>query len=124
MKFNESDSRCTMKRFFVLIMGLVLLVFLLPSGALAEEGDLNEGRDLFLKHCRVCHGSEGKGDGYTLFDPPVADLTVSRIQQKSDKELWESIHMGVPNTAMGMWRFVLVDEDIATVLAYVRSLSQ
>ncbi len=113
-----------MKRFFVLIMGLVLLVFLLPSGALAEEGDLNEGRDLFLKHCRVCHGSEGKGDGYTLFDPPVADLTVSRIQQKSDKELWESIHMGVPNTAMGMWRFVLVDEDIATVLAYVRSLSQ
>jgi len=113
-----------MKRLFVLIIGLILVGFLLPGGALAEEGDFKEGRSLYLKHCKVCHGPEGKGDGYTHFNPPVADLTVSRIQKKSDKELWESIHMGVPNTAMGMWRFVLSDEAIANVLAYVRSLSQ
>lgn len=113
-----------MKRLFVVIIGLFLVVFLLPGGVLADEGDLKEGRALYLKHCKVCHGPEGKGDGYTHFNPPVADLTVSRIQKKSDKELWESIHMGVPNTAMGMWRFVLSDEEIATVLAYVRSLSQ
>lgn len=113
-----------MKRLFVVIIGLFLGVFLLPGGVLADEGDLKEGRALYLKHCKVCHGPEGKGDGYTHFNPPVADLTVSRIQKKSDKELWESIHMGVPNTAMGMWRFVLSDEEIATVLAYVRSLSQ
>ena len=113
-----------MKRPFVVIIGLVLGVFLLPGGVPAEEGDFKEGRSLYLKHCKVCHGPEGKGDGYTHFNPPVADLTVSRIQKKSDKELWESIHMGVPNTAMGMWRFVLSDEEIATALAYVRSLSQ
>ncbi len=113
-----------MKRLFVVIIGLILVVFLLPCGMFADEGDLKEGRALYLKHCKICHGLEGKGDGYTSFNPPVADLTVPRIQKKSDKELWESIHMGVPNTAMGMWRFVLSDEDIATVLAYVRSLSQ
>jgi mono/diheme cytochrome c family protein len=112
-----------MKRPFVLIIGLVLVVFLLPGGSLAEEGDLKEGRTLYLKHCKVCHGPEGKGDGYTLFNPPVADLTASKIQKKSDKELWESIHMGVSNTAMGMWRFVLSDEEIALVLGYVRSLA-
>jgi mono/diheme cytochrome c family protein len=112
-----------MKRPFVLIIGLVLLVFLLPVGSFAEEGNLKEGRTLYLKHCKVCHGPEGKGDGYTLFNPPVADLTSSKIQKKSDKELWASIHMGVSDTAMGMWRFVLSDEEIALVLGYVRSLA-
>lgn len=114
---------CRMKRPFVLIIGLVLLVFLLPGASFAEEGDLKAGRTLYLKHCKVCHGPEGKGDGYTLFNPPVADLTSSKIQKKSDKELCESIHLGVSNTAMGMWRFVLSDEEIAHVLGYVRSLA-
>ncbi len=112
-----------MKRRFALIISLSLVVLLFPGGVLADEGDLKEGRALYLKHCKVCHGSEGKGDGYTHFNPPVADLTASRIHKKSDIELWESIHMGVPNTAMGMWRFVLSDKEIATVLAYVRSLA-
>lgn len=121
---STSLGGCRMKRFFILFMVLVLLVFLLPGGSLAKEGDSNQGRALYLKHCKVCHGPEGKGDGYTHFNPPVADLTVSRIQKKSDKELWESIHMGVPDTAMGMWRFVLSDEEIALVLGYVRSLAR
>jgi len=112
-----------MKCLAVLFMALVWVVSLLPGGALAKEGDLKEGRTLYLKHCKICHGQEGKGDGYALFNPPVADLTVSTIQNKSDKELWESIHMGVSNTSMGMWRFVLSDEEISAVLAYVRSLA-
>ena len=112
-----------MKNLSGLFIVLALVVFLLPSGLFAEKGDAKEGRTLYLKHCKVCHGPEGKGDGYTHFNPPVADLTVSRIQKKSDKELWESIHMGVPDTAMGMWRFVLSDEEIALVLGYVRSLA-
>ncbi len=112
-----------MTRSFGVFIGLVLMLLLFPVSVLAEKGDSNEGRTLYLKYCQVCHGHEGKGDGYTHFDPPVADLTMSRIQKKSDKELWESIHMGVSNTAMGMWRFVLSDEEIALVLGYVRSLA-
>lgn len=112
-----------MKRLLGISIVLGLVVFLFPGGARAEEGDLKEGRALYLKHCKICHGPEGKGDGYTHFNPPVADLTASKIQKKSDKELWESIHMGVSNTAMRMWRFVLSDEEIALVLEYVRSLA-
>ena len=112
-----------MKRSFGVFIGLVLMVLIFPVNVLAEKGDSNEGRTLYLKYCQACHGHEGKGDGYTHFDPPVADLTMSRIQNKSDKELWENIHMGIPNTAMGMWRFVLSDEEIALVLGYIRSLA-
>ena len=46
-----------------------------------------------------------------------------RIQNKTDQELRESIHMGVANTAMGMWRFVLSDEEIIAILGHVRSLA-
>ena len=113
-----------MKQRLGLWMVPIVVGVLLSGSVFAEEGDLEKGRTLFLKHCKVCHGPEGKGDGYTYFNPPVADLTSSEIKKKSDKELWESIHMGVSDTAMGMWRFVLSDEEIATVLAYVRSLSQ
>jgi len=113
-----------MKRHLGLFMGLVLMGLLFPVNAIGEKDDSKEGRRLYLKHCKICHGLEGKGEGYTHFNPPVADLTASRIQNKSDKELWESIHLGVSNTAMGMWRFVLSDEEIATVLAYVRSLAR
>jgi mono/diheme cytochrome c family protein len=112
-----------MKRSLCIFMGLVFMVVLIPVKAFAEEGDAIKGRDLYFKHCKICHGPEGKGDGYTQFNPPVADLTVSRIQEKSDKELWESIHMGISNSAMGMWRFVLSDKEITLVLAHVRALA-
>lgn len=112
-----------MKRFVAVILILAFVPLLFSVNVLSEEGEADKGRVIYLKHCQVCHGPEGKGDGYAHFYPPVADLTVSRIHKKSDKELWESIHMGVPNTAMGMWRFVLSDEEIVTVLAYVRSLA-
>ncbi len=111
-----------MKRSSMLILFLFLSA-LFTLEALAKEGNVYKGKALYLKHCEICHGQEGKGDGYTNFNPPVADLTKSDIQLKSDKELWGNIHMGVPNTAMGMWRFVLSDEEISTILAYVRSLS-
>ncbi len=112
-----------MKPILGLFIVLAVVVFLLPDRSLAEEGDSNKGRALYLKHCEICHGPEGKGDGYTHFNPPVADLTVSRIQNKTDEELGESIHMGVANTAMGMWRFVLSDEEIIAILVHVRSLA-
>ncbi len=111
-----------MKRSSMLILVLFLSA-LITLEALAHEGNAHKGKSLYLKHCEICHGQEGKGDGYTNFNPPVADLTKSDIQFKSDKELWGNIHMGVPNTAMGMWRFVLSDEEISTVLAYVRAFS-
>ncbi len=113
-----------MKRPLGMLVGLIFIGCLFPCELFAKEGDTDKGRALYMKHCQICHGPEGKGDGYTKFNPPVADLTVSAIQQKSDQELWKSIHMGVANSAMGMWRFVLSDEEISLVLRYVRSFAR
>ena len=123
MKFYLPVSGCRVKRSIGVWIVLLLMMCLLPPMAHAEEGDLKKGKALYLKHCKICHGLEGKGDGYTHFNPPVADLTASQIQKKSDRDLWESIHMGVSKTPMGMWRFVLSDEEISLVLSYVRMLA-
>jgi hypothetical protein len=82
MKFYLPISGCRVKRSIGVWIVLLLMMCLLPLMAHAEEGDLKKGKTLYLKHCKICHGLEGKGDGYTHFNPPVADLTASQIQKK------------------------------------------
>ena len=109
------------------VFWVTLLCFSLSPishGPFAEESDLAKGKALFEKHCAVCHGPGGKGDGYTFLDPPPADLTTDAIQKKSYDELWHEVHDGIPDTAMGMWKVALSDEEITMVLAYVRTLGQ
>ena len=113
-----------MKRILIILIFIEILLYLMAHGALARKSDTQIGKALYMKHCAVCHGPTGIGDGYLLFDPPVADLTSPEIQRKSDDELWHSVHDGVSNTAMGTWKFVLSDSEISQVLAYVRSLAQ
>ncbi|WP_454062026.1 c-type cytochrome [Candidatus Nitrospira salsa] len=110
-----------MKTAMILFIGFLLVMCVFPANTIAEERDFNKGKKLYLKYCEKCHGQEGKGDGYTLFNPPVADLTSPEIQKKTDAELWHGVHEGIPNTAMGTWRFVLSDEEINSVLAFLRS---
>lgn len=89
------------------------------SGAAAGEPDLSRGKQVYEKYCLACHGPQGRGDGATQFDPPVADLTSSDVLMKPDSRLLKSIHEGRTNTAMDAWKTTLSDEAIRAVLAYI-----
>ena len=80
------------------------------------------GQVTFQKHCAACHGPTGKGDGYTTFNPPVADLTFAKVYTQLAPQLIRTVHKGRANTAMGTWENVLSDQDIEDVIAYLRSL--
>lgn len=88
----------------------------------ASPGDASAGKSLFSSLCARCHGADGKGEGYTKFTPPVADLTDPAIQRQLDATLFKRIHDGKADTAMGAWKMALTEEQIADVVAYVRLL--
>lgn len=93
------------------------LVMAMPG--LAGEANLSRGKQVYEKYCLACHGSQGRGDGATSLDPPVADLTSSEVLLKPDSRLLRSIHDGRTNTAMDAWKSRLSDEVMRDVLAYI-----
>ncbi len=104
----------------------VYLVLIVTFGAACRtqtaEPAVSEGRRIYKEQCVACHGPHGRGDGYVLFTPPVADLTSAEVQRKSDAELFRSIHQGRPNTMMGSWRLALSDQELWAVIQYMRHL--
>jgi mono/diheme cytochrome c family protein len=94
------------------------------TGLAASERNPARGKTLYEKYCLACHGPQGRGDGATQFDPPVADLTSSDVLMKPDSRLLKSIHEGRPNTATDAWKSTLSDEATRDVLAYVLTFSR
>jgi mono/diheme cytochrome c family protein len=95
------------------------LVYLLPAVALVgallvhrparAAGGTPRGRDLFAKHCAVCHGDAGRGDGpaaYLVYPRP-RDFTRSEFRIVStqngvptDDDLLQVITNGMPGSPM------------------------
>lgn len=86
------------------------------------KGDARKGKGVFETYCVNCHGSSGKGDGPIgpSLIPPAANLT--RLQEKPDKEILDTIRKGRPGTAMPSWKHDLSPQDILNILAYIRTL--
>lgn len=113
-----------MKSFYSFIFVSALALCFQGLEADAAKKDPQKGKNLYQKHCAVCHGPEGKGDGVLIFHPPILDLTSPYTQHKSDYELWKTVHEGGTNHVMKSWQWVLSDKDVAMTLSYIRSLVQ
>ena len=55
-----------------------------------------DGKDLFAKHCKSCHGSTGLGDGpkAASLDVSCGDFTIKKFQGQSDGEIFFQISEG------------------------------
>lgn len=82
-----------------------------------DENAVKTGRRLFLTYCMVCHGSDaGGGPGF----PNLRDQ--DWLYGGKPEEIEATINDG-RNGVMPPWIGVLGKEGVATVAAYVRSLS-
>ena len=91
------------------------------------------GQAIFLDHCALCHGVHGQGDGprSAFFVPGgqyIPDMTLAAVMNGRDKELMTSIREGLrrlpePAYVMPQFKYILSDEEIQSVLAYVKTLS-
>lgn len=88
-----------------------------------------QGKHLYSKYCAVCHGTEGKGDGFNAFnlDPKPRDFTDSRyMNAMTDARLLETITEGGRgvnrSVLMPSWGGRLTNIERTYVAAYIRHM--
>jgi mono/diheme cytochrome c family protein len=89
-----------------------------------------QGKVLFMKYCSVCHGVEGKGDGFNAFnlDPRPRDLSDKQYMSAfAEERLYQTIDLGGrgmnKSPSMPSWGGRLNRQEIRYVIAYVESMS-
>jgi len=94
---------------------------------------LQEGRNLYLRHCMHCHGVSGDGAGPTAqyFKVKPRDYrqgvvkftsTKANVPRPSRDDLFRIVKLGVPGTYMPSF-MLLPDEEVHAIVEYVRWLA-
>lgn len=78
-------------------------------------GAVEAGKAQFLDACAACHGTNGEGG----IGPSLVDGR--EVRRADDEQLFKSIRQGVPGADMPPFPFP--DEQVWSLVAYVRSLS-
>ncbi len=89
-----------------------------------------QGAVLYGKYCAVCHGEQGKGDGFNAFnlDPRPRDFSDSTYMKAlSDDQIFHTISGGGRSVnkspLMPAYGWTLGRQQIRYVASYVRSLT-
>jgi mono/diheme cytochrome c family protein len=95
-----------------------------PTDATDEE-NMEIGEELYMKHCKSCHGKEGLGDGSKAseIDGDLGDFTEEGFQAQTDGTLFYKITNGrddMPNFD----KKIADEEDRWLVVNYVRTLAE
>lgn len=126
----------------ILLLGLLVLAVLpnlagsapaadlppAPEG-FALDGDLEQGKEIFLDKCAICHGDQGAGDGKLSgsIEPPPGNLQ-ERVDAMSEWEIYKVIQMGGTITGkspvmVGFGR-QLDEQQLMDVATYTLSLGE
>jgi mono/diheme cytochrome c family protein len=92
----------------------------------SEPARLREGFEHYREMCISCHGAPGVdaspvGEG---LNPPAPDLTLARIQERSDGELFWLVQNGIRMTGMPAFGPTHRDEEIWEIVAFLRHLPE
>jgi mono/diheme cytochrome c family protein len=116
-----------------------------PAGAAAEAGaafvwppgsdlaaDVPVGQRVYARHCAICHGVDGKGDGpaASSLHPKPRDFSGGIFKFKSVKgsvaprleDVRRSIRQGIAGTSMPAWHDLLTTDEVDAVSEYVLQL--
>jgi cytochrome c oxidase cbb3-type subunit 3 len=96
----------------------------------AYAGNTYEGYTLFNQSCFLCHGTDGKGNGPLAkkLDVAPADLTNEKggAVKSSDRRLFGMIQgtvkHGSGNSAMPQWGLAMPENQINSLVSYIRFL--
>ena len=89
------------------------------------QANLASGRDAFSHYCMVCHGLDGQNTGVPFAErmsPPVPRLNSPAVQAYTDGQLKWVIDNGVSPSGMPGSKGILNDDEIWSIVLYVRHL--
>ena len=98
----------------------------LKNPVAADEKSVAAGKQIYQRHCAVCHGSSGNGGSGSDISPPAPSLISGKWKHgSSDGEIFTVIKEGVPpDFSMEPWGDRLKDEEIWNTVNYIRSLAK
>jgi mono/diheme cytochrome c family protein len=107
---------------------LLLQLLLFPGWLLASSHDaphpeLELGKKIYLKRCKVCHGIKGDGNSFAAnaLNPPPRNFTSAQSKKELTLErMIASATNGRPKTAMMPWKDNLTPEEIRAAIHYIR----
>ena len=85
---------------------------------------LDQGKNIYVSNCAVCHGDDGNGAMWTKtsLNPPPRDFTTMQAMDELSRErMITSVTHGRPGTAMMSFAKSLSAAEIEAVVEYVRS---
>lgn len=86
---------------------------------------LADGKEAFSHYCVACHGIDGQNTGVPFADrtsPPVPSLASPEIQSYTDGQLKWVIDNGIWPSGMPASKGTLSDEEIWSIVIYLRHL--
>lgn len=84
-----------------------------------------DGREAFSHYCAACHGLDGQNTGVPFADrmaPPVPSLASTEVQRYSDGQLKWVIDNGIWPSGMPGSKGILSDDEIWSIVVYLRHL--
>ena len=84
-----------------------------------------DGKEAFTHYCVACHGLDGQNTGVPFADrmsPPVPSLASPDVQSYSDGQLKWVIDYGIWPSGMPGSKGILSDEEIWSIVVYLRNL--
>jgi mono/diheme cytochrome c family protein len=91
----------------------------------ATSESIAQGQQNFSHYCFACHGLDGQNTGVPFAEtmsPPAPSLASSEVQHYTDGQLHWVIENGLWPSGMPASRGILEDEEIWSIVNYVRNL--
>lgn len=86
---------------------------------------VQKGQAAFDSYCIVCHGLDGQNTGVPFagqISPPIPSLASKEVQQYTDGQLKWIIENGVSPSGMPASRGILGDEEMWSIVEFLRHL--
>ena len=139
MEMTMTKNNNYIKRLILSFLAMAMIV--IPGTALAgtvpdpiKKDMLEKGKKVYFKRCVWCHGVEGGGDGPSadrLFTRPrnfIQGTFKIRVTDSGelpmDINLINTVKNGLQGSAMPAWGEFLAEDEILSVVQFVKSLVQ